>query len=159
MVDGAEEGRLDAVRTEAEREELPLYFIWPVAGSLERGYSMEALAYDETMADRRTHNGWDISASRGVPVQAAANGTVSAIRQDDLYGTVVEIDHGGTLVSCYADLADTPAVSVGQNFQVGDVIGSVGGTALCEVGQNAHLHFSMRYGGRSAYPGNWLPSR
>ena len=120
---------------------------------------METLLYDQTMADWRTHDGWDISAALGTQVLAAADGTVTDIRQDDLYGTVVEISHGGGLVSCYANLAEIPTVSVGDSVRVGDVIGAVGNTALCEIGEPYHLHFTMKLTGKSADPGNWLPER
>ncbi len=140
-------------------DELPLYFIWPVSGPLERGHSEDTLLYDQTMADWRTHDGWDISAALGAQVMAAADGTVSAVYTDDLYGTVVEIDHGGGLVSRYANLAATPTVNVGDTVQVGDVIGAVGDTALAEVSQDYHLHFAMKLDGESADPANWLPAR
>lgn len=142
-----------------EEESLPLYFIWPVSGVLERGHSRDVLLYDRTMADWRTHDGWDIQANLGGHVLAAANGTVSAIYQDDLYGTTVEISHGSGLVSCYANLAETPTVAVGDAVQVGDVIGAVGETALCEVGEAYHLHFAMKLNGKSADPADFLPAR
>ena len=72
----------------------PLVFTWPVNGAVIAGFSVEALAYNETMGDWRTHNGLDIAASLGTQVLAAASGTVSAVYEDDLMGTVVEIDHG-----------------------------------------------------------------
>lgn len=137
----------------------PLYFIWPVSGILERGHSLDTLRYDRTMADWRTHDGWDISAALGTQVLSAANGTVLDIRTDELLGTVVEIDHGNGVVSCYANLAAEPTVTAGQSVQVGDVIGAVGDSALGEVGESCHLHFSMRLNGESADPGNWLPER
>lgn len=142
-----------------EEEDLPLYFIWPVSGQLERGHSMDALLYDRTMADWRTHDGWDIAAPLGAQVLSAADGTVISVTSDDLYGTMVEIDHGNGLVSCYANLAATPTVTVGESVQVGDVIGAVGDTALAEVSEQYHLHFTMRLNGESADPANWLPER
>lgn len=135
------------------------YFIWPVSGPVERGYSVETLSYDRTMSDWRTHEGWDIGAELGAQVLAAANGTVSAVYEDDLYGTVVEIDHGSGLVSVYANLESVPTVHVGDTVSVGQVIGAVGTTALGEIGEAGHLHFAMRLDGVSADPGQWLPER
>ncbi|MBQ2895750.1 MAG: M23 family metallopeptidase [Oscillospiraceae bacterium] len=150
----------EAVWSEEEEDEsLPLYFIWPVSGVLERGHSQDTLLYDRTMADWRTHDGWDIQANLGGHVLAVADGSVSAIYQDDLYGTTVEIDHGSGLVSCYANLAAEPTVAVGDVVQVGDVIGAVGESALCEIGEVYHLHFAMKLNGQSADPANWLPER
>lgn len=137
--------------------EAPLY-IWPVQGELERPHDLEKLSYDVTLRDWRTHNGIDIAAPLGTSVAASCAGTVSSIEQDSLYGTVVSIDHGDGMVSIYANLADMPTVSVGTWVEPGDIIGSVGTTALCEVGQGTHLHFAMKLDGESVNPINYLPA-
>lgn len=156
----AEESMAEAVWNGNEAEEsLPLYFIWPVSGVLERGHSQDVLLYDRTMGDWRTHDGWDIQAALGGHVLAVADGSVSAVYRDDLYGTTVEISHGSGLVSCYANLAQEPTVAVGDTVQVGDVIGAVGETALAEVGEPYHLHFAMKLNGQSTDPANFLPER
>ena len=137
----------------------PLVFTWPVKGTVAAGFSVEALAYNETMGDWRTHNGLDIAAERGAQVLAAAAGQVSALYQDDLMGTVVEIDHGQGLVSQYANLAATPAVKVGDEVATGTVIGSVGDTASLESGSQAHLHYALLKEGCPVDPAGYLPER
>lgn len=131
-------------------------FICPVSGTLLRAYSAEALSYDRTMKDWRVHRGWDLACDAGEPVLAVSDGTVTAVYEDDLLGTVVEIDHGG-VVSVYANLSVSPAVGVGQTVHIGDTVGAVGATALAESGEAAHLHFAMRRGGSSIDPGEFLP--
>ena len=135
----------------------PLVFTWPVKGSVDAGFSAEALAYNETMGDWRAHTGLDISATLGTQVLAAASGTVKAVYQDDLMGTIVEIDHGDGLVSQYANLASVPTVKAGDEVTTGAVIGSVGSTAALESGQTAHLHFAMYQGGDPVDPTDYLP--
>lgn len=137
----------------------PLVFTWPVKGSVEAGFAVEVLAYNVTMGDWRTHSGLDISAALGTQVLAAAGGTVKAVYEDDLLGTVVEIDHGDELVSQYANLAAVPTVSVGDPVDTGTVIGSVGATAAAESGQAAHLHFAMYQGGSPVDPAGYLPEQ
>lgn len=137
----------------------PLVFTWPVKGAIIADFSVEALAYDETMGDWRTHNGLDIAAPLGTQVLAAANGTVSAIRQDDMMGTIVEIDHGEGLVSLYANLAAVPTVSVGDKVTTGAVIGSVGETAAAESGREAHLHYALLKNGQAMNPADYLPKQ
>ena len=137
----------------------PLVFTWPVKGAVIAGFSVETLAYNETMGDWRTHNGLDLAAQLGTQVLAAANGTVSALYQDDLMGTVVEIDHGQGLVSQYANLADVPTVKVGDAVTTGAVIGSVGETAAAESGRQAHLHYSLLKEGYPVDPADYLPER
>ena len=136
----------------------PASWIWPVIGDVERGYTVEALAYDVTMADWRTHDGVDILAQQGEVVCAAADGEIASIEQDDLYGTTVVINHGNGIKTVYSNLADTPTVSVGDKVKSGDVIGSVGKTAICEIGQGSHIHFAMSKDGQSVDPMNYLPA-
>jgi len=137
--------------------EAPLY-IWPVQGELERAHQLDKLSYDVTLRDWRTHDGIDIAAPLGTSVCASCAGTVASIEEDSLYGTLVSIDHGDGMMSIYANLADMPSVSVGSWVEPGDIIGSVGTTALCEVGQGTHLHFAMKLDGESVDPINYLPA-
>ncbi|MDE6280811.1 MAG: M23 family metallopeptidase, partial [Oscillospiraceae bacterium] len=130
-----------------------------VKGTIIADFSVEALAYDETMGDWRTHSGLDIAAPLGTQVLAAANGTVSAIEQDDMLGTVVKIDHGQGLVSEYANLAAVPTVSVGDEVTTGAVIGSVGETAAGESGRQAHLHYALLKDGQAVNPVDYLPKQ
>ena len=136
--------------------EAPLY-IWPVQGELERIHELEKLSYDVTLRDWRTHDGIDILAPLGATVFASRAGSVVSIDEDSLYGTVVSLDHGDGVMSIYANLAQLPAVAVGDWLEPGDIIGSVGSTALCEVGQGTHLHFAMKLDGESIDPLSYLP--
>lgn len=135
----------------------PLVFTWPVKGTVTTGYSVEALAYNPTMGDWRTHSGVDIDVTLGTQVLAAASGTVSDIYEDDLLGTVVQIDHGQGLVSWYANLAAVPTVAVGDAVSTGAVIGSVGQTAAGERSQPAHLHFALFQDEQPVDPCDYLP--
>ena len=136
--------------------EAPLY-IWPLQGELERSHNLDQLSYDVTLRDWRTHNGIDICAPLGSSVSAVAAGSVLSVEQDSLYGTVVSIEHTDGTVSVYANLADMPTVSEGDWVECGEIIGSVGSTALCEIGQGTHLHFAMKYDGENVNPLEYLP--
>lgn len=155
----APEVKTEPPAAETVNESADNYFVWPVTGTLERGYSMETLSYDKTMSDWRTHAGWDIAAEPGARVRSVANGTVESIREDDLYGTVAVISHANGVKSVYAGLAETPEVGVGDWVSVGQVIGAVGNTALAEVGEVSHLHFEMKKNDAPADPSEWLPER
>ena len=76
-----------------------------------------------------------------------------------MLGTYVVVDHGEALCSLYANLAAVPAVTVGDQVEMGDVIGSVGDTSLAEIGEEAHLHFAMTCNGEDADPQEYLPER
>ncbi len=134
----------------------PVY-VWPVNGQIERRHDENVLTYDATMRDWRTHRGIDIMAPLGETVTAAHAGSVESVSQDDLFGTVVTVAHGDGGRTVYANLAEVPAVSVGDWVEPGDVIGAVGTTALGEIGQGTHLHFAVTVDGVSVDPLDYLP--
>lgn len=135
-----------------------LSYVWPVVGETELPYSMDRLVYHSTMNDWRTHDGIDIAAQAGEYVRAAAAGTVAEVYDDDLYGTVVVIDHGAGLVSYYANLQEVPVVRAGDQVLAGDTIGAVGTTALCESMEPPHLHFAMSLNNQSVNPADYMPT-
>lgn len=132
-------------------------YTWPVNGEIIRDYSLEVVAYDETMGDWRTHEGLDLSAPLGAQVLAVADGTVSAVYADPLMGQTVVIAHDGGVNSLYANLTTMPTVEVGDTVTTGMVIGSVGKTAIAEGEKASHLHFEMTEAGISVDPENYLP--
>ena len=146
-----------------DEEEIPVsfvssgYYIWPVSGQIENIHSVDALVYNRTMADWRTHDGVDISAQIGDVVLSVSAGKVSKVYDDDMFGTTVVIDHGNGVCSIYSNLAASPTVSVGQGVGIGEIIGAVGNTALCEAGEVSHLHFAMTKNGESIDPTGFLP--
>ena len=144
---------------EPSKTPAPLVFTWPVTGSVVAGYTVETLAYDETMGDWRTHAGLDIAASLGTQVKAAASGTVTSVAEDDFLGTVVTVDHGEGLISVYANLAAAPTVKAGDRVSTGSVLGAVGDTAVSERGRGAHLHFALYRNNAPLDPEELLPER
>lgn len=137
----------------------PLTFVWPIVGNIEVMYSVDELLYNKTMSDWRTHDGIDISSTIGTKVMAAADGTVADVRNDDLLGTTVVIDHGNGLQSIYANLAETPVVKKGDKVAMGSVIGAVGDTAIGESCETAHLHFAMTKDNLPVDPSKYLPKK
>lgn len=134
-------------------------YVWPCAGTVETAFSVDALVYNRTMADWRTHEGVDVTAELGEPVRVVADGTVERVYQDDLYGMTVIVSHGGGLTSTYSNLAEVPTVSEGDTLAAGDVIGAVGTTAICEAGEVHHLHLEMALDGTAVDPCAYLPAR
>lgn len=132
-------------------------YTWPVKGEIVGDYSLEVVAYDETMGDWRTHGGLDISAPLGTQVMAVADGTVSDIYADPLMGETVVITHDNEVTSVYSNLASIPTVEVGDAVTTGMVIGSVGKTAIAEGAKASHLHFEMTEAGEMVDPENYLP--
>ena len=130
--------------------------VWPVSGTQTQAYSMEALSWNETTHDWRTHDGMDLAALAGEPVMAASAGTVSAVYDDEYFGTTVTIAHDGGYTTRYQNLAAMPTVTVGQRVSAGQTIGAVGASAMLEIAQEPHLHFAVTRNGASVDPMEFL---
>lgn len=109
-------------------------------------------------ASRPSHDGFDMLASAGSPIFAAADGVVR-VSQESFggYGVAVTIDSviGGQSVSTlYGHMIyGSRQVSVGQTVTAGQVIGLVGSTGRSTAN---HLHFEVRIGGGLVNPLPWL---
>lgn len=130
--------------------------VWPVSGSALMAYSADKLSYNATVKDWRTHEGVDLAAADGENVKAACAGTVTAVYDDELLGTTVVLSHTDGYTTQYSNLAAVPAVAVGDSVAAGDVIGSVGGTALLETGEEPHLHFAVFENGTPVDPAEFV---
>ena len=138
------------------KPEPPALVVNPLIGETVAAFSMEELRYSETMGDWRTHDGVDIAADPGTQVCAASSGTVLDVREDDLMGTTVVISHDGGYDTIYANLQTVPTVEVGDYVTAGQVIGSVGKTALSELAEPSHLHFGVTKDGEFVDPSEFL---
>ena len=119
-------------------------------------YSMDKLIYSVTLDQYMTHCGVDIEAPEDVQVVAVADGTVTAVYEDDRYGTSIEITHPGDIVSVYSNLSTAEMVETGDVVSGGQIIGGVGSTGLFESLEPAHLHFEMLKGGAYVNPGDFI---
>ena len=128
----------------------------PVAGQEVFGYSMEALSYNQTTRDWRTHNGVDIAAEAGTEVTAAAAGEVYTTYEDDSLGYTVVIRHEGGYTTHYSSLGQDIRVQAGDRVELGQVIGTVGETALVETVLGPHVHFSVTYQDAPMDPAEFL---
>lgn len=101
------------------------------------------------------HDGVDLAAPSGTPLNAVGAGTVVAAGWCDCgLGYYVEIDHGDGLHTVYGHMASQPTVSAGQSVAQGDTIGPVGSTGLST---GPHVHFMVRQDGVAQDPKNYLP--
>ena len=119
-------------------------------------YSMDTLIYSVTLDQYMTHCGVDIEAPEDAQVVAVADGTVTAVYEDDRYGTSIEITHPGDIVSVYSNLSTAEMVETGDVVSGGQIIGGVGSTGLFESLEPAHLHFEMLKGGAYVNPGDFI---
>jgi len=128
----------------------------PVSGQTIAQYSMDALSYNQTTRDWRVHDGIDIAAASGTQVCAAADGTVYTVYEDETMGTTVVIRHASDYTTRYASLASQVSVKAGDTVTAGQVIGTVGNTALMENAIGDHVHFSVSCNGTPVDPKDFL---
>ena len=129
--------------TPTQASKTPIKTGYPVSGETICSYSMDALSYNATTRDWRTHNGIDIAAEAGATVCAAADGIVYSTFEDDTMGTTVVIRHDSGYITTYSSLDSELSVQVGDAVKLGQAIGAVGNTALLENALGDHLHFSV----------------
>lgn len=127
---------------------------WPVEGSILRGFSGDELVYNQTLKDWRTHNGMDITAAQGTLVVAIEDGSITAIYNDALWGTVVEQEAGGKIWR-YCGLEPEVRVAAGDPVAAGDALGRLL-TGDGESADESHLHLELLREGQYQDPATYL---
>lgn len=152
---GVLENRLAVVRTTVENQQAlarATPTIWPVAGWLSSAFGGRE---DPFNGSADFHPGLDISANRGTPVFATADGTVQTAKYSGNYGNAVLIDHGFGIATRFAHLSGF-AVRAGQQVRRGQVLGYVGSTGRAT---SSHLHYEILLNGRAVNPMPLLTAR
>jgi murein DD-endopeptidase MepM/ murein hydrolase activator NlpD len=98
------------------------------------------------------HAGIDQRSAAGTPIHAVDGGVVKFVREWNLHGRTVGIDHGQGLESVYLHMSKLAAVE-GATVKKGDVIGYVGSTGRST---GPHLHWSMYVNGVPVNPLGWM---
>jgi murein DD-endopeptidase MepM/ murein hydrolase activator NlpD len=117
----------------------------PVARTESSGFGWRD---DPIRHTRSFHAGTDFRGEPGTPVMAAGDGVVKFCGRMGGYGNVVDIDHGGGVVTRYAHLRRI-ATKKTAAVTAGDVIGQVGSTGRTT---GPHLHFEVRIDGAPVSP-------
>jgi murein DD-endopeptidase MepM/ murein hydrolase activator NlpD len=104
----------------------------------------------------RPHEGIDVTAPMGSPIEAPAGGVVTDAGWESGYGNTVTIDHGYGITTKFAH-ASKLLVKTGQRVQRGQRIALVGNTGLAT---GPHLHYEVHVNGRPVDPLKYvLPDR
>merc|ERR1711966_23392 len=118
-------------------------FVIPVEGIISGVYGSQRILNGKP---RWPHYGIDIAAKQGTMIKSSATGVVT-MAEDDLYytgGTII-MDHGHGISTIYSHLENV-LVSVGEQINQGDIIGTVGST-----GRSTGPHLDFRV--------NWFQTR
>lgn len=123
-------------------------FILPVSGKITNKHDPTLQVFSPTMQDYRVHIGVDLATKENAPVYAAADGKISKIWVDTLMGYCIAIKHSGDCVTVYKNLAETlpEGIAEGASVRSGQLIATVGESAMVEIADEPHLHFEMTVG-------------
>jgi murein DD-endopeptidase MepM/ murein hydrolase activator NlpD len=128
--------------------------IMPTQGWLTSAFA--AMRMHPILHIARPHEGIDVTAPMGSPIEAPASGVVTDAGWESGYGNTVTIDHGYGIVTKFAH-ASKLLVKVGQRVQRGQRIALVGNTGLAT---GPHLHYEVHVNGRPVDPLKYvLPDR
>ena len=125
--------------------------LWPVNGKLESGVGGRRNPFGGRGYEY--HEGQDIDAQFGTPVESAASGRVTVAGWKRGYGNVVYVDHGNGLSTRYGHLSEIE-VTIGQSVSRGQIIGLVGSTGRST---GPHLHYEVRINDQPVDPRQYLP--
>ena len=123
--------------------------IWPISGPITSEFGWRT---HPIFGTARFHGGLDIGGDYGMPIYAAASGTVIYAGWISGYGNAVIIDHGGGVTTLYGH-NDSLNVSEGENVAQEQVIAMCGSTGNST---GPHCHFEVRENGEPVSPYGYL---
>ena len=98
----------------------------------------------------RSHNGVDYAASKGSPVRATGDGTISFAQNNGGCGNEIKIKHSEDYTTRYCHLDKYHSrTKVGRKVKQGQTIGYVGSTGLAT---GPHLHYEFHVNGKHTDP-------
>jgi murein DD-endopeptidase MepM/ murein hydrolase activator NlpD len=120
--------------------------IMPTQGWLTSAFS--AMRSHPVLHVARPHEGIDVSAPMGTPIEAPAAGVVRSAGWEAGYGHTIEIDHGYGIVTRFAH-ASRLLVKKGDRVSRGEKIALVGNSGLAT---GPHLHYEVHVNSRPVNP-------
>ncbi|HEY8197021.1 MAG TPA: M23 family metallopeptidase [Gemmatimonadales bacterium] len=120
--------------------------IMPTQGWLSSAFS--SMRAHPILHYARPHEGIDVTAPMGSPIEAPAAGIVTDARWESGYGNTVTIDHGFGIETKFAH-ASKLLVRTGQRVSRGQRIALVGNSGLAT---GPHLHYEVHVKGRPVDP-------
>jgi murein DD-endopeptidase MepM/ murein hydrolase activator NlpD len=125
-------------------------FVKPIDGCMSSPFGVRRLHNGKPTG--RYHGGLDQASPEGTPIRAITSGVVRLVREFNVHGHTVGVDHGQGLSSLYLHLSRFEARE-GSAVQPGDVIGYVGSTGRSTA---PHLHWSLYVNGVAVNPSRWV---
>lgn len=148
------ENRLDTASINSSARHTILQLV-PNGSPLEfnRRSSRFGLRQHPIVGKQQHHKGIDLSASRGTPIYAPADGVVEVIRSSKQgYGNLLKIRHAFGFSTLYAHL-DSFKVKSGYFVHKGELIATSGNTGLSTA---PHLHYEVHFLDRALNPQSFM---
>jgi len=123
--------------------------IWPLNGPITSEFGWRT---HPIFGTQRYHSGLDIGGDYGLPIAAAASGTVIHSGWISGYGYTVILDHGGGITTLYGHNSSL-SVDVGDYVSQGQTIAICGSTGNST---GPHCHFEVRENGEPVSPYGYL---
>ena len=98
------------------------------------------------------HSGLDIAAPKGTPVLATADGIISYTGEKKYMGSMVTIDHGYGIVTCYGHLSKI-IKKCNDKVKKGDTIALMGSSGRST---GPHVHYEVRLNGIPVNPKKYI---
>lgn len=130
---------------------------YPLAGDYSKTDGFGWRSVDGCSYCSSDHKGYDMSQECGATVFAAGPGTVIRAGAWSSFGSAVQIDHGGDVVTIYAHMMwDSLSVQTGMVVTAGMPLGLEGTTG---ASTGCHLHFEVWVGGVAIDPEPFMADR
>jgi murein DD-endopeptidase MepM/ murein hydrolase activator NlpD len=120
--------------------------IMPTTGWLTSAFS--SMREHPILHYARPHEGIDVTAPMGAPINAPAGGRVIKTGWEAGYGNVIILDHGYGITTKFAHLSKVEA-QTGQVVKRSQVIATVGNTGLAT---GPHMHYEVHVNGKPVDP-------
>lgn len=127
------------------------YFALPSENNITKHFSGGEMVKNTTTDDWRAHTGIDIAGKTGDPVKCICDGTVTDVRDDELWGTVATVDHGNGIISEYRGLGRGSTPDVGTQIKINEKVGNLGEIPV-EKADGVHLHLEISENGKLIDP-------
>ena len=98
------------------------------------------------------HYGIDLAAQEGLPVYAAASGTVESAGEDKIFGRLIVVDHGNGFKTSYGHNSRL-LKQTGDHVQRGAIIAFSGNTGISTA---PHVHYEIQHNGTTVDPAAFL---
>ena len=125
--------------------------LWPVQGSIIMPYDMESTVYYSTLDEYRCNPGLVIQSKKGTAIQAAADGVITTLSEDDELGVCINQAIGDGYIATYGQIIN-PEVEAGDFVEAGQTIAYVNEPTRYYTKEGDNVYFAIAKDGEPVDP-------